>query len=102
MHETCRAIWTVLQPIVLKFSSKEDWKFISDEFMTKWQFPNCLGAIDGRHMKVQAFPNSGSAFYNYKQFFSMILLATCDAAYKFTWIDIGQYGENIYLSSLIF
>lgn len=92
----------MLQPIVLKFPSKEDWKFISNEFMTKWQFPNCLGAIDGRHMKVQAFPNSGSAFYNYKQFFSMILLATCDATYKFTWIDIGQYSENIYLSSLIF
>jgi len=70
--------------------------------MTKWQFPNCLEAIDRRHMRVQAFPNSGSAFYNYKQFFSMILLATCDAAYKFTWIDIGQYGEYIYLPSSIF
>lgn len=61
--------------------------------MNKWQFPNCLGAIDGRHMRIQAPPNSGSNFYNYKQFFSMVLLATCDATYKFTWIDIGQYGS---------
>ncbi|XP_011696247.1 PREDICTED: uncharacterized protein LOC105454954 [Wasmannia auropunctata] len=93
VNETCWAIWTVLQPIVLKTPSKEDWKSISEEFMNKWQFPNCLGAIDGRHMRIQAPPNSGSNFYNYKQFFSMVLLATCDATYKFTWIDIGQYGS---------
>lgn len=73
----------MLQPIVLKPPSKDDWKSISEEFMKKWQFPNCLGAIDGRHMRIQAPPNSGSAFYNYKQFFSMVLLAICDAGYKF-------------------
>lgn len=95
VNETCWAIWTVLQPIVLKTPSKEDWKSISEEFMNKWQFPNCLGAIDGRHMRIQAPPNSGPNFYNYKQFFSMVLLATCDATYKFTWIDIGQYDKYI-------
>jgi len=29
--------------------------------MTKWQFPNCVGAIDGR-MRIQASPRSGSVF----------------------------------------
>ncbi|XP_039315204.1 uncharacterized protein LOC120359861 [Solenopsis invicta] len=60
--------------------------------MRKWQFPNCLGVIDGRHMRIQAPLNSGSTFFNYKQFFIMMLLAICDASYKFTWVDIGQYG----------
>lgn len=63
--------------------------------MAKWQFPNYLGALDGKHMRIQAPPNSGSTFYNYKQFFSLVLLTTCDANYKFTWIDIDQYGEFI-------
>ncbi|XP_025266104.1 protein ALP1-like [Camponotus floridanus] len=92
IHETCTAIWDVLQPLVLKTPSKEDWKTISDGFMT-WQFPNCVGAIDGRHMRIQAPVNSGSNYYNYKQFFSMVMMATCDAKYKFTWVDVGQFGS---------
>ncbi|XP_011060523.1 PREDICTED: uncharacterized protein LOC105149654 [Acromyrmex echinatior] len=102
VNETCWAIWTTLQPIVLKPPSKEDWIAISEDFMKKWQFPNCLGALDGRYMTIQAPPNSGSAFYNYKQwlrsaekpqFFNMILLAVCDATYKFTWVNIEQRGS---------
>lgn len=93
IHETCKEIWNVLQPLVLKVPSNEDWKTISDGFMTSWQFSNCLGAIDGRHMRVQAPRNSGSNYFNYKQFFSMVMMATCDAQYKFTWVDVGQYGR---------
>ncbi|XP_025264644.1 protein ALP1-like [Camponotus floridanus] len=93
INETCRALWFALSPVVLKPVNRFGWELISEEFMANWQFPNCLGAIDGRHMRIQAPRNSGSTFYNYKQFFSIVLLATCDAKYKFTWIDIGQYGS---------
>ncbi|XP_034236584.1 protein ALP1-like [Thrips palmi] len=93
IHETSRAIWEALQPTVLKFPDKEEWKKIADGFQQKWQFPNCISAMDGKHMRIKAPPNSGSNWYNYKGFFSMVLLATCDANYKFTWIDIGQYGS---------
>lgn len=99
INETCRALWFALSPIVLKPMNRLNWERISEEFMTKWQFPNCVGALDGRHMRIKAPPNSGSLFYNYKQFFSIVLLATCDANYKFTWIDIGQYGKLIEIIS---
>ncbi|KMQ88028.1 nuclease harbi1-like protein [Lasius niger] len=95
INETCQALWFALSPIVLKPINCSGWEKISEEFMAKWQFPNCVGALDRRHMRIQAPPNSGSTFYNYKQSFSIVLLATCDANYKFTWINIGQYGEFI-------
>jgi len=72
---------------------QSSWKEVSDGFFDKWQFPNCLGAIDGVHIRIKAPPRSGSEFFNYKGFFSIVLLGTCDAEYKFTWVDIGQYGS---------
>ena len=47
-------------------STKEEWEFISQDFKGKWQFPNALGAIDGKHIVIIPPPNSGSNYYNYK------------------------------------
>jgi hypothetical protein len=57
-------------------------------------FSNCIGAIKGKHVKIQAPPNSGSKFFNYKHSFSVVLLALVEDLYKFTVVDIGSYGRN--------
>lgn len=51
--ETLNAIWFVLQPIVLKAPDEEGWKKIADGYERRWNFPNCIGAIDGKHVTMQ-------------------------------------------------
>ena len=62
-------------------------------FAAIWNFPNCIGALDGKHIAVQAPKNSGSLFFNYKKHFSVVLMAMCDAQYKFIFVDIGEAGR---------
>lgn len=94
IKETCDVLWKVLQPIVLKPPNRECWEAIADDFLNLWNCPNCIGAMDGKHIAIKAPPNSGSYFYNYKHFFSIVLLATCDAKYRFVLVDVGDSGRH--------
>ncbi|XP_015378544.1 PREDICTED: uncharacterized protein LOC107172762, partial [Diuraphis noxia] len=70
------------------------WLKISEEFKIRSNFPNCLGAVDGKHIRVVKPERSGSLFMNYKLFFSIGLMAVADANYKFVYIDVGSYGKD--------
>ena len=91
---TCEALWKVLSPINLKLPTRQEWTQIADGFYYKWHFPNCIGALDGKHVKLISPPNSGTLFFNHKCDFSTVLLALVDADYKFRIVDIGEYGSN--------
>jgi hypothetical protein len=92
--EVCKAIYKALQPPYLPNPSAEALEQISKDFGSKWQIPNCIGALDGKHIKVQCPPNSGLESFCYKKHFSVVLLAMCDADYRFTIIDVGSPGRN--------
>ncbi len=74
--------------------STDDWRKIADGFQERWQFPNCIWALDGKHVVIQVPSNSGSTFYNYKVGFSIVLMALVDHRYCFTIIDVGGHGSN--------
>ncbi len=61
IKETTDVIWDVLMKAgYLKVPKNEnDWREVAEEFEVKWNFPNCVGAIDGKDMVMQASVRSG-------------------------------------------
>ena len=71
-----------------------DWLEISEQFRLRWNVPHAIGALDGKHVAIRKPRGSGSLYYNYKGFFSVVLLALVDADYKFIWADVGGLGHQ--------
>ncbi|KAE8739556.1 hypothetical protein FOCC_FOCC014939 [Frankliniella occidentalis] len=88
MRGTCRALWEELGPLVLPEPSLESLDRTMDDFWQRWEWPNCIGALDGKHCILQNFPAQDGEWRNYKGSYSMVLLAMCDANYKFTRVSI--------------
>jgi hypothetical protein len=66
----------------------------SNEFYLEWNFTNCVGSIDGKHIQLKCPSNSGSMYYNYKGYYSIVLQQLLDARYRFIAIDVGAYGKQ--------
>lgn len=74
-------------------TTESEWRAISKDFADKWNFPHCLGAVDGKHIFIQPPAKTGSMFYNYKSRFSIILMAVVDAQYRFVYASAGTQGR---------
>lgn len=92
--ETCEALWTVLQPIHMAVPTEQNLRKVADQYWNLWEFPNCVGSIDGKHIRLKCPANSRSMFYNYKKIFSIVLQAVADAKCKFVTIEVGGYGRQ--------
>jgi hypothetical protein len=77
--ETSRAIIHVLKEFNLVPNTAEDWVAISENFYQKWDYPNAIGALDGKHILIQKPKKSGTRFHNYKSTFSVVLMGLADA-----------------------
>ena len=59
----------------------------------KQYFPNAYGAIDGKHRALFDPHGIESEFYNYKGFYTLVLMAIVDYNYKFVNVDGGCQGR---------
>ncbi|KAL4126304.1 hypothetical protein QTP88_010526 [Uroleucon formosanum] len=93
VQEVCRALVQELKDEIKLPQTTDEWLKIAHDFNERWNFPHCLGAIDGKHIVIQCPINSGTEFFNYKGTFSIVLMALVDANYMFTYVDIGCQGR---------
>ena len=93
ISDTCEAIYLEYQAEVMWCPhTPTEWRAVAEQFDHRWQFPHAIGSIDGKHIAVKCPPNSGSSYYNYKGFFSILLIAVVDADYQFIYCDVGATG----------
>ena len=88
------AIYSVLAPDYMKLTnSKVEWEQITEQTNERWLFLNCFAAVDGKHVEIICPKHLGSKFYNYKGFYSIVLLAFIDYDYRFLIADVGCQGR---------
>ena len=87
--ETCSAIINTLWDDTVKKcfpTSRDDFKESMAKFGEEWQFPYAFAAVDGSHIPIKC-PKGGAQaikqYFNFKGFYSIVLMALVDAEYKF-------------------
>ena len=79
---------------VIKWPEKEEYEYIANEFQKqgRW-FPNCIGAINGMHIRICVNKKERIPYYNFKQFHSIHLPAICTPDRKFINVFAGWPGR---------
>lgn len=94
VYDTCDHMWELLKETELPPMTDCAFKKVSSDFKNRWNFPHCIGAIDGKHIKLECPPKSGNAYFNYKKTFSIVLQGVTDANANFIAVDVGDYGRH--------
>lgn len=97
--EVCQAICNALDDCVA-FPKGNDFLEKAKDFNDLYDFPNEIGIIDRKHVAIRAPPKSGAWFRNFKQNYSINLMAACDARGRIIWASVGDFGE--YFDSTIY
>jgi hypothetical protein len=85
LHEFCDAVKKTLKPTFLKFPTEEVLQCYVQQFENRWDFPGTIGALDGSHISILRPDYCGTDYFNYKKYFSVVLMAVADPDYKF-WL----------------
>ncbi|XP_036328180.1 protein ALP1-like [Rhagoletis pomonella] len=74
--ETCEAINQVLKNCIKLPNNSDEWKAEAYDSSKMWNFPHCIGAIDGKHVNIVKPPGS-----------------VVNANYQFLMVHVGANGR---------
>ena len=77
--------------------TEEDFKNKILDMEELWQFPFSWGAVDGCHIPIKCPPGGAESmkeYHNFKNFYSVVLMAIVDAKYRFVWGSCGFPGNS--------
>ena len=88
----CRAIFEEYRELIPH--STHDERHEMSQVLHRWNFHHAFWAIYGKHVAIKKPHNSGSGFFKYKSFCSIVLLDVVDADYKFMWASVGSEASD--------
>ena len=51
--QVCDTIWDAMVDEQMPPPTEADWREIESGFKNRWNFPNCCGALDGKHIALR-------------------------------------------------
>ncbi|XP_067120253.1 uncharacterized protein [Centruroides vittatus] len=95
VREVMDAIYNAYHSEYMKIPTTEnEWIQIASEFESTWQFPHCVGAVGGRHVRVKYPEEAASALPNYKGFYGIVTMVIVRADLSFVFVDVGTYARQ--------
>lgn len=74
--------------------TEEMWKKAAEIYKHMWRFPNCIRAIDSRHINIHCPINCRIYVLQIQVQSYYCFLAIVDPEYKCITIDVRSYGRN--------
>ena len=93
VHEFSQVIVEQLSSQYITIPFRQDLRRIVDDFELKWNFPQCVGAIDGTHLPIVSPKENALDYYNRIGYHSVILQALVDHEYTFLDVYVGWPGS---------
>jgi hypothetical protein len=60
--ENTSTVWRTLQPLFIPPPNKSKCKCVAEIYLDFWNLLNCIGSIDGKHVRIKYFPKTGSLY----------------------------------------
>lgn len=93
---TALAIITTFKDVV-KWPDQSRRHEIATRLRRDYGIPGCVGFIDGSHIPLHKCPSftieKNASFFSRKQRYGLLILAACDHAKRFTYLQTGHYAS---------